>query len=59
MLMSLKIKFENNKESCFSSIDDLFDLTNQEKPGVLKNGAEVTNVTCVNLNHTFLITAYR
>ena len=41
----LKVKFENNKESFFSSVSELLDLTNkQNNPGVLGHGAEGTNV---------------
>ena len=41
----LKVKFENNKESFFSSISELFDLTDQESnPNVLGHGVEGTNV---------------
>ena len=35
----LKVKFENNKESIFSSISELLDLTDQENnPGVRWQG---------------------
>ena len=41
----LKVKFENNKESFFSSISELLDLNDQENnPDVLGYGAEGTNV---------------
>ena len=41
----LKVKFENNKKSFFSSISELVDLTDeQNNPGVLGHGAEGTNV---------------
>ena len=41
----VKIKFENNRESFFSSINELLDLTDQEiNPGVLGHEAEGTNV---------------
>ena len=41
----LKVKFENNKESFFSSINELLDLTDQENnPSVLGHGAEGTNM---------------
>ena len=41
----LKIKFEINKESLFSSINELLDLTDQgSNPGVLGHEAAGTNV---------------
>ena len=41
----LKDKFENNKESFFSSVSELLDLTDkQNNPGVLGHGAEGTYV---------------
>ena len=41
----LKVKFENNKESFFSSVSELLDLNDQENnPDVLGYGSEGTNV---------------
>ena len=41
----VKVKFEINKESFFSSISELLDLIDQQNnPGVLGHGAEETNV---------------
>ena len=41
----LKIKFENNKESFFSSIGEILDLTDQENnPSVLEHEARGTNI---------------
>ena len=45
----LKIKIENNRESFFSSISELVDLTNQENnPYILKHETEGT-IVCENV----------
>ena len=41
----LKVKFEKNRESFFSSIRELLDLTNEESyPSVIEHGAQGNNL---------------